>query len=73
MRRRHPKKDVEKALQLAEAAGWEVIPKRSGHWWGIAQCGFGCRAPIISTPRSPGDHAKNIKKAIDRCPHGGNR
>lgn len=72
-RSRHPKKDVEVALAYAEKAGWDVVSRSSGHRWGVARCGqagrSGCQVSIWSTPRSPGNHAKQIRRAVDRCPH----
>jgi len=72
-RRRHPKKDVEAALKEAEAAGWEVIPTASGHRWGVMRCSEtsreGCQVSVWSTPRNPGDHARQLRRAIERCPH----
>lgn len=72
-RARHPKKDVEAALALAEAAGWRVMPSSSGHRWGVMYCGAegraACKASIWSTPRNPGDHAKQLRRRIGNCPH----
>jgi hypothetical protein len=72
-RARHPKKDVEKALGEAEERGWTVTPTTSGHRWGVMRCGetsrSGCQVSIWSTPRSPGNHARQIGRAVDRCPH----
>jgi len=36
--RRHPKKDIEKALASARKAGWTVIPTASEHRWGELRC-----------------------------------
>ncbi|MDK1037577.1 MAG: hypothetical protein QGD91_01410 [Actinomycetota bacterium] len=72
-RSRHPKKDVEPALGYAEKAGWDVASTSSGHRWGVARCReasrSGCQVSIWSTPRNPGNHAKQIRRAVDRCPH----
>ena len=68
-RRRHPKHEVEQALRDAEAAGWSVTPTVAGHRWGVARCGDGCSVSIWSTPQNPGDHAKDIRRAVRRCPH----
>lgn len=74
-RRRHPKKEVEEALSAAEAAGWRVESTASGHRWGVMRCAEasreGCQVSIWSTPRSPGNHARQLRRAIDRCPHTG--
>ena len=73
--RRHPKKDIEKALAIARKAGWTVIPKSSGHSWGVMYCpatGRGaCRKFIASTPRNPGDYSRDLRETVRRCPHGG--
>jgi hypothetical protein len=71
-RKRHPKKDVEKALQLAEEKGWTVTEtsSRRGHSWGRIVCPTGeHKAWVYSTPKNPGTHAKQIQKTVIRCPH----
>lgn len=70
-RGRHPKKEVEEALGEAEAAGWSVRATKAGHKWGTAKCGSGCSEFVWSTPRSPGNHAKRIRRAVRNCPHRG--
>lgn len=66
---RHQKPDVEKAIQYAEGLGWTRDVRHSGHLWGYVFCGSGCRVRVNSTPRNQGDHAKDIRRAADRCPH----
>ncbi len=66
---RHPKKDVEQALQYGEKDGWTVKQTASGHRWGVAQCSRGCKVAIWSTPKNPGNHAKRIRTAVNNCPH----
>lgn len=65
----HSRKEVEKALKAPEAAGWSVIATAAGHRWGKAQCGHGCVISIWSTPKNPGNHAKQITRAVRNCPH----
>lgn len=65
---RHPKKEVREALELAAAHGWKV-EKKHGHAWGVIRCGKGCKASVSSTPKNPGNHAKQIKRAVLSCPH----
>ena len=52
-RARHPKKDVEEALQFAEQHGWTVVPTAKGHRWGEMRCAYegrdGCRVSIWSS------------------------
>jgi hypothetical protein len=72
-RDRHSKKEVEKALAYAEDRGWVVARSsgRSAHAWGVMRCPTGeCQQGIFSTPRSPENMAKRIRKAVIRCPHG---
>lgn len=66
---RHQKPDIEKAIQYAEGHGWTRDVRHSGHTWGYVLCGNGCRARIYSTPKNQGNHAKDIRRAVDRCPH----
>ena len=72
-RAKHPKKEVESALSDAESAGWTVTPTQSGHRWGVIRCGVegpsGCQISIWSTPRNTGNHAKQLRRFIARCPH----
>lgn len=70
VRRRHPKKQVEQALQDAEARGWTVT-KRSGrgHAWGVARCSSVCVKWIWSTPADADNHAREIRQAVAACPH----
>jgi hypothetical protein len=37
-------------------------------WCPAGQRG-GCRLGVWSTPRSPYNHARYIRKKVDRCPH----
>jgi len=72
-RTRHPKKEVEAALQgLEESGDWSVTTVHGkGHRWGVARCRFRhheCQIGIWSTPRNAGDHAKQIRRAAARCP-----
>ena len=71
-RPKHPNKEIEAVLQSAEQRGWTVL-KRSGHAWGIMRCGFGerggCQVSIWSTPRDPDIHARQLLRAVAKCPH----
>lgn len=66
---RHSKKDVEQVLRAAEAQGWTVTPTKAGHRWGKAECGSGCVLSVWSTPKNPQNHAKQMSRAVARCPH----
>jgi hypothetical protein len=71
-RPRHPKQEIEDAVAYAEAQGWTWL-KVHGHAWGKLHCEHhdrdGCTEFVWSTPRSPGNHARQIRRAVDRCPH----
>lgn len=66
---RHPKKEVEQALRYGEENQWTVEQTASGHSWGVARCEKGCKVAVWSTPKNPGNHAKGIRRAVDKCPH----
>jgi hypothetical protein len=70
----HPNKEIEAVVAYAETKGWSWI-KVSGHAWGKLYCAHhdrdGCKVFVWSTPRSPQNHAKNLKRAIDQCVHQG--
>jgi hypothetical protein len=74
-RKRHPKKEVEAALQYAEDQGWRVETGGS-HAWGAmycpsndkdCRCGEFCISSIWSTPRNSTNHGKQIKRIVDNC------
>jgi hypothetical protein len=71
-RPRHPNKDIEAAVQDAEAAGW-TWTKGKGHCWGRLWCPHGqrggCQMSVWSTPRNPVGHARLIRKRVADCPH----
>ncbi|HTN74846.1 MAG TPA: hypothetical protein VL096_06350 [Pirellulaceae bacterium] len=70
----HPNKEIRAAVDYAIEHGWRLI--KSGpraHVWGRLLCPHsdrsGCRQPIYSTPKHPQDHAKDIRRTVDSCPH----
>jgi hypothetical protein len=73
----HPDKTIEEAIRHAEGHGWSWI-KASGHAWGIlrcpwndeaCRCGEFCQVSIWSTPRNAEAHARQIRRAVDKCIH----
>jgi hypothetical protein len=66
--RRHPNKEIRKALKLAHQSGWS-LEEGKGHRFGTVRCGTGCAVAVWSTPRTPSTHAKRIREALVRCPH----
>ena len=72
----HPKKEVEDAIQHAESNGWRVEKTGGGHAWGRmycpynddeCRCGEFCITGIWSTPKNPGNHAKDLKRVVNNC------
>ena len=73
-RLRHPKKSIEAALQYAESKGWRIEKAgKSAHAWGRAFCPDmnrgSCQLSIWSTPHNDENHARQIRKRVDSCPH----
>jgi hypothetical protein len=74
-RARHPKKEVEQAVRYAEANGWHVVVGGSHAWGRIycpynsveCRCGEFCITSIWSTPKNPGNHARQIERVVDNC------
>ncbi|WP_343342964.1 hypothetical protein WJT74_06580 [Sphingomicrobium sp. XHP0239] len=73
-RPKHSKSEIEDALRRAEDMGWKI--EKAGPRakpWGAVKCPQasrdGCRMSIWSTPKSAANHAKQILRAIDACPH----
>lgn len=75
IRQKHPKKEIEQALIYAEEKGWRIDAGGS-HAWGKMYCPFNdnecrcgefCITSIWSTPKSPVNHAKQIKRIINNC------
>ena len=63
---------VEGTRSDAEKAGW-AWRKVNGHAWGQLLCAHqdrdGCRISIWSTPRDPENHARQIRRVVNRCTH----
>jgi hypothetical protein len=74
-RKRHTSKEVEKVVAYAESLGWRVV-EGSGHAWAYLYCPradrSGCKIGVWSTPRSAENHARQIRRQVDSCPHAGN-
>jgi hypothetical protein len=69
-RPKHPKPEVEEAVRYAEDRNWTW--RKMGHW-GRLFCPKadqdGCQVGVNGTPKNAGNHARQVKRAIDRCPH----
>lgn len=65
-RRRHPHKEIEKALQRAEQAGFGVEVVNRGHVWGHVVAPNRQELKVWSTPRSPETMARRIREFVRR-------
>lgn len=74
-RNKHPKPEIESAIRHAEAHGW-TIREGGSHAWGRmlcpyndsdCRCGEFCIVSIASTPRSAGNHGKQLRRVVDNC------
>lgn len=73
-RKKHPNKEIEKAVCYAEKHGWRYkTVGNSAHAWGRLLCPLhlreGCSLSVWSTPKSAEIHAKQIRRKIDACQH----
>ncbi|ELR97524.1 hypothetical protein [Gloeocapsa sp. PCC 73106] len=75
MAKRHPNKDIRAALEYAVRRGWR-LEKAGSHAWGKmycpyndseCRCGEFCIVSIWSTPKNPTNHAKQIRRVVDKC------
>jgi len=69
---RHPNKNIEEAIQYAESKGWHYFKTGdSSHAWGRLLCRKrgGCCMSIWSTPKVEENHAKQIRRNVNKCSH----
>lgn len=74
LRKKHPNKELEAAVQYAEDHGWRYKEAgNSAHAWGRLLCPLesrdGCSMSVWSTPRNPFIHAMQIQRRVDFCSH----
>ncbi|WP_082432276.1 hypothetical protein [Pseudomonas sp. NBRC 111124] len=71
----HARKEVEQALRHAESQGWRVLVG-GGHCWGKlycprndadCRCGEFCITSVWSTPKNPGNFARQLRRVVDNC------
>lgn len=71
----HPNKEIAAAIKYAEEHGWRIDVGGS-HAWGKmycpnnsndCRCGEFCKQSIWSTPKNPENHAKLIRRVVDKC------
>ena len=75
--KKHPHKDINDAVNYAVENGWEIIETgSSSHAWGRLKCPYNdldyrcgkfCLKSIWSTPKSPPNHAKQIRRIVNGC------
>ena len=69
---KHPNKHIERAIKYAESLKWRV-ELSNGHAWGHLLCPLrtreGCIVGVWSTPKNPENHARQITREVDMCPH----
>ena len=72
---KHPNKEINAAIEYALSKQWE-IKVGGGHCWGKMYCPFNdeecrcgefCVTSIWSTPRSPENHARALRRVVDKC------
>jgi hypothetical protein len=70
---RHPNKHIAEAVKYAESRGWRV-ELSNGHDWARLFCPEPSRdghiIGVYSTPQNPENHARRIRREIDKCNHG---
>ena len=75
MASRHPNKEIQAALEYAADKGWSVEQGGSHAWGKIycpyndseCRCGEFCKTSIWSTPKNSTNHAKLIRRVVDKC------
>lgn len=69
---KHPKKEVQEALEEICADGWWALETGRSHW-GVLKCGHhepgGCQVWVNGTPQNPGNHANKPRRLAASCPH----
>jgi hypothetical protein len=61
---KHQKKEVNDALDYADQQGFYVRRTVSGHRWGRIACTCGASVSIWSTPKSPHDHSRWLRRWV---------
>ena len=69
MHPKHPKKEVNDALDYADQQGFDVGRTVSGHRWGRITCTCGASVSIWSTPKSPHDHGRRLCRWVLKHDH----
>lgn len=72
--KKHPSKEVQRAIDYAVSIGWKFVKTgKSAHAFCRLYCPEesrdGCSFSVWSTPKNAENHAKQIIKNVDKCPH----
>jgi hypothetical protein len=70
----HQNKHIREAIEYALLNGWALKKAAArAHIWGTLLCPHherdGCHIRVMSTPRNPEKHARDIRREVDHCPH----
>lgn len=69
--KKHPNKHIREAIEYAVENGWDVVDTgKSGHAFCRLKCNVGHAEHLFSvwsTPKSPENHAKQIKTKVKQC------
>ncbi len=74
---KHPNKEIQSAIEYAKSKAF-TVEQGGSHCWGQMYCpaerthldcqgGAHCITSILSTPKNPENHAKRLRKIVDRC------
>ena len=68
----HQNKHIREAVNYAIERGWRLT-ESTGHVWGQLLCPLqtreGCVIRVFGTPKNPENHAKWIRRNVEKCPH----
>ncbi len=70
MHPKHPKKEVNAALDYADSLQFAVERTVAGHKWGRIMCTCRAWVSVWSTPRSPDNHGRQLRRWVDQHNHG---
>ena len=66
MHPKHPKKEVNAALDYADSLQFAVERTVAGHKWGRIMCTCRAWVSVWSTPRSPDNHGRQLRRWVDQ-------
>lgn len=69
MHPKHPKKEINDALDYADQLGFVVEQTAAGHKWGRIKCTCRAMFSVWSTPKIPFNHGRQIRRWVDQHNH----